>query len=405
MVSQQPILRTSLSALLLATIALAVPYPRNLHNDMISAGYGYLLPRGGACHQFCGHNDMYCCEEGTQCYTSNGIAGCSAYAGGGWVWYTTTWTVTKTFTRTYNSWIPAATGQNDANCVPPEGSGQIACGKICCASWQYCAYEGQCMANEPGPVPLPEPTPTTYTSDGVVITTQFNPPWRVTSSSSDGGGEPTVTETEPAATETIGVVVPGGEGEEQGGGGLSGGAIAGIVIGTIAGVALLLLICACCVVRGLWHGAMAIFGLGKKKGGGGSSDSSSIHSRRDTHTSWYGGRPSSAGARKEKSTGKKLLGLGALFGTLALLLGLKQDKDKKKRAGGVPVKSRSDVSSSYFSDSYTGTSSRSSRTRRSRTTSRSRHSRHSRTPSRVTRTTHTHTHSRVSRGPSPGRRP
>ncbi|KAL1838305.1 hypothetical protein VTJ49DRAFT_2817 [Mycothermus thermophilus] len=387
--------RTSASALSLFLLAntlhhaAAIPYPRDQHNAMLAAGYGYLLPRQGQCHQHCGHNNMYCCDEGTQCYTSNGIAGCSAYAGGGWAWYTTTWTVTQTFTRTYNSWIPAATGPSDGgDCVPPPGSGQIACGKICCASWQYCAYEGQCMANNPGAVP------TTYTSDGVTITTQFSPPWRVTSSTVDGDG-PTPTGDDPAATDTAGVVVPGDDTTtEEGGGGLSGGAIAGIVIGTIAGVALLLLICACCVIRGLWHGVMAVLGFGKKK----DSDRSSIHSNRDNHSSWYGGRPSSAGARKEKKKGAGLLGLGALLGTLALLLGLR--RDKKKRQGGSTIKTRSDVSSSYFSDSYTGTSSRSSdrRTRHSRRSSR--HG-HSRTPSRVTRTTHTtHTHTRLSRAPS-----
>ncbi|KAL2269831.1 hypothetical protein VTJ83DRAFT_2015 [Remersonia thermophila] len=403
----QPFPRKPLSALRLALVlagfachhAAAVPYPRDQRNAMIAAGYGYLLPRQDQCHQPCGYQNMYCCEAGTQCYTSDGIAGCSAYAGGGWAWYTTTWTVTQTFTRTYNSWIPAATGPDDGgDCVPPPGSGQIACGKICCASWQYCAHRGQCMANNQGPLPVPGPVPTTYTSDGVTITTQFSPPWRVTSSTLDGGDGPTPTADDPAASDTAGIVVPGDDPTtEEGGGGLSGGAIAGIVIGALAGVALLLLLCVCCAVRGLWHGMLAVLGFGKKKNKGG-SDSSSDHSRRDNHSSWYGGRPSSAGARSEKKKGAGLLGLGALLGTLALLLGLK--RDGKKRQGGSTVKSRSDVSSSYFSESYTGTSSRSSdrRTRRSRRSSR--HS-HSRTPSRVTRTTHTtHTHTRLSRAPS-----
>ena len=47
-----------------------------------------------------------------------------------------------------------------------------------------------------------------------------------------------------------------------------------------------------------------------------------------------------------------MLGLGAALGTMALLLGLKKDKNKKKGA----VKSRSDISSSYYSDVYTADS-------------------------------------------------
>ncbi|KAK4128367.1 hypothetical protein N657DRAFT_676167 [Parathielavia appendiculata] len=325
--------------------AAAVPFPKD---DLRAAGYGYLLPRqcGG---QACGYNNMYCCEAGTECYTSNGIAGCSAAAGGGYQWYTTTWTITQTFTKTYQSYIPAATAPaGGGNCVPPEGSGQIACGKICCASWQYCAYDGQCMANGPAPGPTGGAGVTTATG-AQTLTTPFSAPYRVTS-----GTMATSTGTAVSAT-TTGAVSPGG-----GGGGLSGGAIAGIVVGTIAGVALLLLICACCVVRGLWHGILAIFGLGKKNK---SSETvieeeryhrhGSTHSRRDNHGSWYGGRPASAAARKEKGKGMGLLGLGAALGTLALLLGLRRDKDKKKVAA---TKTRSDVSSSYWSDSYTATS-------------------------------------------------
>jgi hypothetical protein len=327
--------------------AAAVPFPKD---DLHAAGYGYLMPR--ECAQYCGYNNMYCCEAGSVCYTSNGIAGCSASAGGAYQWYTTTWTLTQTFTKTYQSFIPAATAPaGSGKCVPPEGSGQIACGSICCASWQYCAYEGQCMANVGGGGGGPAPTdgsgPANTATAGGPLTTPFSAPYRVTSGTATSTGIA-------AGVSSTGGVSPGGTA-----GGLSGGAIAGIVVGTIAGVILLLLICACCVVRGLWHGVLAIFGLGKKK----KSETvieeeryhrhGSTHSRRDNHGSWYGGRPSSAAARKEKSSkGMGLLGLGAALGTLALLLGLRRDKKKKAAA----TKTRSDVSSSYWSDSYTATS-------------------------------------------------
>jgi hypothetical protein len=173
-------------------------------------------------------------------------------------------------------------------------------------------------------------------------------------------------------------------------------------------------------VRGLWHGVLALFGIGKKR-----RDSETIieeerytrrgstHSRRDAHGSWYGGRPSTVAARKEKSKGAGLLGLGAALGTLALLLGLRRDKKEKKTV----IKERSDISSSYYTDSYTATSPsmyfsqfnpfhkpppltlRSTGSRSS--DRRTRHSRPSRAPSasRVTRETHTRTR-RVSRAPS-----
>ncbi|KAL2255066.1 hypothetical protein VTK26DRAFT_4203 [Humicola hyalothermophila] len=380
MANQPPTLSMQRSALVwlsLAALSTAYPFPIP-KNDLIAAGYGYLLPRE-QCAQYCGYNGQYCCEAGSVCYTSDGIAGCSATAGGGYVWYTTTWTETRTYTRTYNSFIPAATGEPGVDCVPPPGSGQIACGKICCANWQYCAYPGQCMANIGGGADGGgEVIPTTIVTDGVTITTQYSAPYRVTS------GTATATLTDPGATDTAGAVSPGGTDE---GGGLSGGAIAGIVVGTVAGVGLLLLICACCVVRGLWHGLLAVLGFGGKK----DDDSSRYtHSRRDHHGSWYGGRPSTvAPARKEKkrSSGAGLLGLGAALGTLALLLGLRREKNKKDEKRR-PPRSRSDVSSSYLSESYTA----------SDPSSRSRSVRHSRAPSRVTRTTHTHT--RVSRAPS-----
>lgn len=321
--------------------------------------------------------------------TANGVALCTA-AGGAFNLYTSTWTVT--YTSTWSSWIPAATGINGADCIPTEGSGHIACGVLCCDSWQYCAQKvptPQCMANGPGPGGGGVVIGTTVTTAIQTRTTQFSAPFRVTS-----GTATVTTGTAAQATQTDD---GGGAGQvtEGTGGGLSGGAIAGIVIGTLAGIALLLLICACCVVRGLWHGVMAIVGLGGKKKKKSETIIEEEHyrrgssnTRRDNHSSWYGGRPSTVTSRKEKKSGAGLLGIGAALGTLALLLGLRKDKKK------APVKSRSDISSSYYSDVYTDQSPSSmSSDRRTRRSHRSH--RHSRTASRVTRTT-----TRVSRAPS-----
>ncbi|KAK4648821.1 uncharacterized protein QC761_113530 [Podospora bellae-mahoneyi] len=368
--------------LFLAGSAAAIPF----NNGLYAAGYGYLVQRDG-CPVPCGYQNQYCCDTNSACVTNNGIAACTpaAGAGGGVAWYTTTWTETKTYTKTWQSVIPAATGVSGADCIPEAGSGWIACGSICCDSWQYCQHAGQCMAN-PGAGPGGVVIVTNTNTAVQTVTTQFSAPFRVTSgtattTNSAGGAIQTGDDAEPVEGGTAG--------------GLSPGAIAGIVIGSIAGVALLLAICACCIVRGLWHGVMAILGFGKKDKRTKETiieeerytRRGSSHAGRTNHGSWYGGRPSTVSSRKDKKSGAGLLGMGAALGTLALLLGLK--KDKKKRA---PVKSRSDISSSYYSDVYTNDSpsslSSDRRTRRSH--------RHSRQGSRVTRTTTT----RVSRAPS-----
>lgn len=110
----------------------------------------------------------------------------------------------------------------------------------------------------------------------------------------------------------------------------------------------------------MWHGILAIFGLGGKKKTETVIEEErytrrgSTHSHRDNHGSWYGGRPSTVSGRKEKkkSSGGGLLGLGAALGTLWLLLGLRKDNKKKK----APPRARSEVSSSYWSSDYTGDS-------------------------------------------------
>jgi hypothetical protein len=211
------------------------------------------------------------------------------------------------------------------------------------------------------------PTTVVVTSNGQTqtITTQYSAPYRVTSGT-------TVTATAAAsgtaaavsATATGNGTITTGTASH-----LSGGAIAGIVIGSIAGVALLLLLCFCCIVRGLWHGILALLGLGGKKDRRDSrrtetiieeerySRHGSAYGRRDAHGGWFaggrsggGGRPSSAAARNEKrksSSGTGFLGIGAALGTLLLLLGLKRDNKRKRNE-----KTRSEVSSSYLSSGY-----------------------------------------------------
>ncbi|KAL8420103.1 hypothetical protein RB594_003037 [Gaeumannomyces avenae] len=402
----------------MAAPAAAHPYPLDDLKD--AAGNGFVRPRD--CVP-CGMDNQYCCRGGEQCYTSNNIAGCTANAGGGYAIFTTTWTQTQTFTSTGSTFFPAATTKGPGNCIPPPGSGWESCGSICCAANQKCDRDKMvCLPKDGswggggGGGGGAGGAWTTYTSGGQVVTTQYSAPYRVTS------GVPTGTGTQIPATGTPAEQ----EGAAGTGGGLSAGAIAGIVIGAIVGLILLILLCACCIMRGLWHGVMALLGFGKKDSStrekvtveeeryvhrSSSRRPSSVHSRRDTHSSWFGGRPSAAGARKEKkSSGTGWLGLAGAAGTILLLLGLRRENKAKKQQQKRP---RSEVSNSYFTDSYTSGSPSSARTGRTRDSRRTRRtettrvsqSRHSVGPSRRPSVAPSRRHSRApSRDPSHGTR-
>ncbi|CAG7556895.1 unnamed protein product [Fusarium equiseti] len=355
--------------LLLAAAAFcsAGPLPRdNLHG----AGYSYLMRR--ECDTPCGSDNQYCCGSGETCDVSNGVAKCVG-GKGGWVGdYTTTWTETRTYTSTIMTrWEPAPEPTKGVDCVPKNDE-QEQCGEICCAGWQTCAYKGQCSA-KPG---YDEPTAVVITSDGK-LTTQYSAPYRVTGTTTivnsgapteSDEGTATATDAEATATETSDEAAAGATG--TGGGGLSAGAIAGIVIGVIAGVALLLLLCFCCIARGLW---VALFGKKDKdkesrervdvyeerysRHGSRPPASASAHSRRPRHKGWFGfgrkgGSPSAAGDRREKeknSDGKKWLGIAGLAATLLALLNLKKDK---RPASTKPARSSRGSSRSRYSDSY-----------------------------------------------------
>ncbi|KAK9780779.1 hypothetical protein AB5N19_07253 [Seiridium cardinale] len=340
--------------LLLASLTSANPFPRDGLRDV---GFGYLMDR--SCASYCGVDNQYCCSSDETCVTSNNVAACTA-GGGSYDAHTTTWTETQTYTSTWSSYVagattPASSGSNGEDCVPPDGSGQIACGTICCADWQYCAYSGQCSANSAAG------TWTTGTTVGVV-TTAFSAPFRVTGT---GTGTTTVA-TGTAAGVTATSTGTGAAVTTTTSNSLSPGAIAGIVVGTIAGVILLLLLCICCIIRGAWHSALAILGIGGKDKRKTErteiieerySRHGSAHaaSARPAHRTWFGGgggRPSTAASRKEKkSSGAGWL--AAAGGAALLLLGLKRG-DKHKESSHKPP--RSDWSSSYYTDSYTASS-------------------------------------------------
>ncbi|CAN8098626.1 unnamed protein product [Discula destructiva] len=407
---------TLLAVTTLLQPALANPYPRDDLHDTLN--YGYL--QDPICASYCGLENELCCSTGEVCMTADSVAACAGLIvatqvatiyprqDDSWSVYTSTWTVTATYTTTGSSLWAAAT--STASCVP-QAVGETNCGPICCASDQTCAYDGQCTAalGDGGGAVVPTGTAatswstfaTTMTTDGSTITTQFSAPYRVTGTGSTNTNTATI---ESATTTSSGNGTAVGAG--TGGSSLSGGAIAGIVIGVLAGVALLLAICACCIVRGLWHGLLAVFGLGPKKRRGSSRDRETViveeerysrrgsnsHAARNSHTGWFARNPNRSAAGESRRTSEKARakdsnqatwwGAGAL-GTLMLLLGLR--RDKKRRSSAAAKRSprpRSNVSWSYVSDSYTASSpssassgGRTRDTRRSRRTETTRMSR------------------------------
>lgn len=333
---RRPALLSALLLFVLSSGVLAHPYPKD---DLHDVGYSFLQPRAGG----------------------NGVR-------------TTTWTETNTFTSTITSQSKDAKPTSIDKSVPcePQEEGWTACGWICCDYYQECVEDGQCRV-KPG-FEEPPGTPIVITTDGHV-TTLYSAPFRVTGTGTD---EP---------TGTFGAGHDGAEEGDDDDGGLSGGAIAGIVVGTLAGVGLLCFLCFCCVARGIWA---ALFG-GKKKERErtreeiyedrytrrGASRPSSYYTGRGTHSSWYG---SEDGATNEKrKSGAKWLGLAGLAATLLALLNIRKKKKK-------PAERRTPT---MYTDSYMYTdSSPSSSSSGGGSKHPSRHSR--RTGGRSHRSYHTH---------------
>lgn len=318
------------------------------------------------CANPCGYYGQLCCAVGQTCYTdANNQAQCgnpgavttaAAAPGGYWQMYTSTWVETDLITKTsvYSTYIagtPAATyatqtwyggsatpGATYAPLTCP--ASQTACGSICCASGQYCLVSGQCAAvGTTGTASAPlRPTASTLVVQTASLATTTTVPY--------------IAPIPTGASQTAGVTS-----SQQSSSGLSGGAIAGIVIGVLAAVILLVLLCICLCFREIWHGFLALIGARKKPTTRRETvEYTSYHAGSNRNSRrWYGAGGGDRPARIERSP-RRSGGIGgaakwaAGLGAFAVALGLKRRADRRREE-------KSDISSSYYSDTFTGTAS------------------------------------------------
>lgn len=356
---------------LISTILLAPSLTSALPPLELGVPYSQLFERSECAGQVCGWNGQLCCQSGYGCFTdSSNQAQCSSTAGGSgetaaageWTYQTTTYVETdlRTVTSTISSYMGGGDVAQPTGGACDYAKNESPCGDVCCKSSEYCYTNGHCKPAANGDSSAYY---TSYYSTMYETTNSAGVPLRPTSSTLI-----IVTETE-APTTTVAFETPVATGAEVGmteseegsGGGLSGGAIAGIVIGTLAGLALLALVCFYCCVRGLFAGIFGIFGGGKKKrrteideyerySHHGSGRHSGAGAAAAGGRTWYGAaaRPSRP-ERRDDSGKKRLLGAGAALAGLWAVLGLKRRHDRRH-----DDEKYSEYS--YSSDYYTNTS-------------------------------------------------
>ncbi|KAJ5929442.1 hypothetical protein N7454_006392 [Penicillium verhagenii] len=267
---------------------------------------------GKRCDNPCGADNWLCCGSGETCYTNSLTQAACSTASTEWDYYTTTYVVTEEDTSTITSvWssqvTTAASATTTASCSADLG--ESTCGTTCCDAASECV-DGQCVAE----------------SSSAAVTGTATPAARETSS-----GESTATATAAATTTEVFIAPVSTDGSDligakatSNGGGLSGGAIAGIVIGTIAGEAL--------------YGLLAALGMGKRR-----RKQETIIDERYSHHSqgsrprpqggrtWFGSRPAAVTSElseKKESSWSSWGTVAVILGALALCLGLKRHKDR-----------------------------------------------------------------------------
>ncbi|RMY70045.1 hypothetical protein D0863_06060 [Hortaea werneckii] len=371
------LLHLLITAILLAPLASANPAPP----VSAQAGFSFneLFARWDCGGELCGYNSQLCCGAGSTCYTdAQTQAQCGAAGGattkaadGSWAYYTSTYVETDLVTKTtvYSSWIAgqssAATTWASASATPTSDScdynkNESPCGNVCCGSDEYCYVAGTCKPAAGG-----------VTSSGATASA----PIRGTSSSlvqvtETASPSTTVPFVAPVAT---GANITLTENQSGGGGGLSGGEIAGIVIGVLAGLFLLGLLIFYCCLRGLW----AVFCGGRNRRRSRRTHEIDEYERHSHHHggrgSRYGGGAAAAGggrtwygapkparsrysddSRHRRGGGgwrKEALGLGAGLAGLWAILGLKRKRDNRRNND----EKYTDYGS-YSSDYYTSSS-------------------------------------------------
>ncbi|KAI4114223.1 MAG: hypothetical protein LQ345_004964 [Seirophora villosa] len=312
------------------------------------------------CANPCGFESQYCCTASESCVTSGWppiaqcVAGSSASAGapqqqynnGQYQLVTTTWTETDLILRTstYSVPISAPTPTTQVAAVATAIAcnsqlGESPCGgSLCCAMGQTCNWnQNTCVASGGmvGDVSSFYYSSVTAAASG----TAFVRPTSNTVQTVTSTGSATTTVPFQSAGATQGGATTGMTATTTNNG-LTPGQIAGIVIGVLGAILVLLFICACCCFKGLLDSILAFFGLGPKRRR--RTEETYIEERHSHHhgggggggRTWYGAARPSRIERPKKSKG----GLGGAtavatgLGTLAILLGLKRKGDRRDKA-------------------------------------------------------------------------
>ena len=314
---------STLSALfLLSAIQPAVASPLSILQEL----EGRALEK--RCDNPCGADSQLCCGSSQACYTNSLDQAECTEASGGWQYYTTVYTETETETQTVTSvWSSRVTSAASSSSTGTCSSefGYTKCGTKCCEASEECV-DGTCVQESSSAAVTGEATPAARgTSSG----------WETATATATASA--TTTEAFIAPVSTDGSELIGAKASSNGGG-LSGGAIAGIVIGTIAGVFLLFLLCACICFKEALDGLLALIGLGGRR-----KRKETVVEERYSHHShgsrprpsggrtWFGTRPAASNSeiseKKSKWSGWGTVAI--ILGALALCLGLRRHEKEE----------------------------------------------------------------------------
>ncbi|KAL2865498.1 uncharacterized protein BJX67DRAFT_373135 [Aspergillus lucknowensis] len=310
------------SRALQSAISILTFLSRCQHSHATPFSLGWIGPEK-RCDNPCGFYSQLCCTSDQVCITNDdnqavcrsGSSDDSGDGSGAWEYYTSTYVLTETdvqtMTSVWSSWVASPTS---GSCQADLG--ETKCGSDCCGA-AYVCRDDQCVLGATTSIWATETaTPPVRPTDSNTVTE--------TATATQGFDAPVTTDGSPA----YGVDAPDD-------GGLSGGAIAGIVIGTLAGVFLLFLLCLCLCARGILHSILACLGIGKRRRTEETyvEDHHSHHAHRPPGRTWFGAGPSGSGHDGEKkSRFCSLAMIGIIVGAIALILGLRKKNDHDEKS-------------------------------------------------------------------------